>query len=58
MRFFLILQVIANFVILAVISIVSSVLDSVYFYGGGSSRFFDYGIEGTSASYSGFLTFW
>ncbi|GAA5813849.1 hypothetical protein MFLAVUS_007336 [Mucor flavus] len=51
-------HVIANFVILAIICIVSSIMDSVQFYGSGSSRFFDYGIEGTSGSYSGFLTFW
>ncbi|KAI9336583.1 hypothetical protein BD770DRAFT_448698 [Pilaira anomala] len=51
-------HVIANFVILAIICIVSSIMDSVQFYGSGSSRYFDYGIEGTSGSYSGFLTFW
>ncbi|KAI8373465.1 hypothetical protein EDC96DRAFT_499461 [Choanephora cucurbitarum] len=51
-------HVVANFVILAIICIVSSILDSVQFTGNGSSRFFDYGIEGTNANYSGFLTFW
>ncbi|KAI7866455.1 hypothetical protein BDF14DRAFT_1743655 [Spinellus fusiger] len=51
-------HVIANFVILAILAIVSSILDSVYFNAPGSSRFFDYGIEGQSGSYSGFLTFW
>ncbi|KAG0193037.1 hypothetical protein DFQ28_006778 [Apophysomyces sp. BC1034] len=51
-------HVIANFAILAVICIVSSIMDSVQFHGSGSSRHFDFGIEGTNASYSGFLTFW
>ncbi|KAI9470984.1 MAG: hypothetical protein EXX96DRAFT_654032 [Benjaminiella poitrasii] len=51
-------HVIANFCILAVICIVSSIMDSVEFHGNGSSRYFDYGIEGSNASYSGFLTFW
>ncbi|KAF7731731.1 hypothetical protein EC973_008245 [Apophysomyces ossiformis] len=51
-------HVVANFVILAVICIVSSVMDSIQFNGSGSSRSFDYGIEGTNAAYSGFLTFW
>ncbi|KAI8980872.1 hypothetical protein BDB01DRAFT_795934 [Pilobolus umbonatus] len=50
--------VIANFVILAIMSIISSILASVNFNGIGSSRFFDYGIEGSSASYLGFITFW
>ncbi|OAD71346.1 hypothetical protein PHYBLDRAFT_96072, partial [Phycomyces blakesleeanus NRRL 1555(-)] len=51
-------HVIANFVILAIMCIVSSVIDSVQFNGKGSSRYFDYDIEGSSGSYSGFLTFW
>lgn len=51
-------HVIANFVILAIICIVSSIMDSVQFHGSGSSRHFDFGIEGTSASLSGFITFW
>ncbi|KAI7902367.1 uncharacterized protein BX663DRAFT_510883 [Cokeromyces recurvatus] len=51
-------HVIANFCILAIICIVSSIMDSVEFNGKGSSRHFDYGIEGSNASYSGFLTFW
>ncbi|KAG1255881.1 hypothetical protein G6F68_010046 [Rhizopus microsporus] len=29
-----------------------------HFNGRGSSRYFDFGIEGSNASYSGFLTFW
>ncbi|KAI8889016.1 phospholipid-translocating P-type ATPase [Backusella circina FSU 941] len=51
-------HVIANFVILAVISIISSIMDSVQFNASGSSRYFDFDIEGNSASYSGFVTFW
>lgn len=51
-------QVIANFCILAVLCIVSSVLSSVYFYAPGSARFFDFGIEGSSSSFLGFVTFW
>ncbi|KAI9281989.1 hypothetical protein BY458DRAFT_429509 [Sporodiniella umbellata] len=51
-------HVIANFVILAVICIVSSIMDSVQFNDHGSSRYFDFNIEGTNASYSGFITFW
>ncbi|KAF1799748.1 hypothetical protein V8B55DRAFT_1451201 [Mucor lusitanicus] len=51
-------HVIANFCLLAVICVVSSVMDSVQFHGSGSSRHFDYGIEGSNASYSGFITFW
>ncbi|KAI9029999.1 hypothetical protein CLU79DRAFT_695464 [Phycomyces nitens] len=51
-------HVIANFVILAIMCIVSSVIDSVQFNGKGSSRYFDFDIEGSSGSYSGFLTFW
>ncbi|RCI04666.1 hypothetical protein CU098_012151, partial [Rhizopus stolonifer] len=51
-------HVVANFVILAILCIVSSILDSVQFTGNGSSRYFDYNIEGSNASYSGFLTFW
>jgi phospholipid-translocating ATPase len=41
-----------------VICIISSVLASVQFYASGSSRFFDFGIEGSSGSYLGFVTFW
>lgn len=52
------LQVVANFVILAIICIVSSVLNSVQFRQVGSNDMFEYGINGSSASYSGFLTFW
>ncbi|KAI8146793.1 hypothetical protein BJV82DRAFT_509376 [Fennellomyces sp. T-0311] len=51
-------HVIANFVILAVICIISSVMDSVLFRSEGSARFFDFEINGTNASYDGFLTFW
>ncbi|KAG1519211.1 hypothetical protein G6F52_008840 [Rhizopus delemar] len=51
-------HVIADFCILAVLCIVSSIMDSVQFNGRGSSRYFDFGIEGSNASYSGFLTFW
>ncbi|OBZ91812.1 Phospholipid-transporting ATPase DNF1 [Choanephora cucurbitarum] len=50
--------VVANFCILAILCIISSVLSSVNFNASGSSRYFDYGIEGTSASYLGFITFW
>ncbi|KAI7865538.1 hypothetical protein BDF14DRAFT_1883484 [Spinellus fusiger] len=51
-------HVIANFAILAILAIVSSILNSVYFNASGSSHFFGYGIEGQSGTYSGFLTFW
>ncbi|KAI8975574.1 hypothetical protein BDF20DRAFT_959906 [Mycotypha africana] len=51
-------HVIANFGILAAICIISSIMDSVQFNNNGSSRYFDYGIEKASASYSGFVTFW
>ncbi|KAI9488071.1 hypothetical protein BDB00DRAFT_792173 [Zychaea mexicana] len=51
-------HVIANFVILAVICIISSVMDSILFRSEGSARFFDFEISGTNASYDGFLTFW
>ncbi|KAG2236582.1 hypothetical protein INT48_000136 [Thamnidium elegans] len=50
--------VIANFCILAVLCIISSILASVNFSAPGSSRFFDFGIEGTSSSFLGFVTFW
>ncbi|KAI8334448.1 hypothetical protein BC941DRAFT_356961 [Chlamydoabsidia padenii] len=51
-------HIIANFVILAVLCIVSSIIDSVQFNASGSSRKFDYNIEGANGSYSGFITFW
>ncbi|KAI8146474.1 hypothetical protein BJV82DRAFT_509807 [Fennellomyces sp. T-0311] len=51
-------HVIANFVLLAIICIVSSVLDSVQFNDSGSAPYFDFGIRGYNASYDGFLTFW
>ncbi|KAG1457835.1 hypothetical protein G6F46_009262 [Rhizopus delemar] len=51
-------HVIANFCILAVICIVSSIMDSVQFNSSGSVRYFDFGIEGSNGSYSGFVTFW
>ncbi|RCH81404.1 hypothetical protein CU097_000194, partial [Rhizopus azygosporus] len=51
-------HVIANFVIVAIICIVSSIMDSVQFNSSGSSRYFDYNIEGSNATYSGFVTFW
>ncbi|KAI9487101.1 MAG: hypothetical protein EXX96DRAFT_593412 [Benjaminiella poitrasii] len=51
-------HVIANFCILAVISIISSALASANFDAPGSSRFFDFGIEGSNGSYLGFITFW
>ncbi|KAI9245704.1 hypothetical protein BDA99DRAFT_447769 [Phascolomyces articulosus] len=49
---------IANFVILAIICIISSVMDSVLFRSEGSPRFFDFEISGTNGSYDGFMTFW
>ncbi|KAG1469481.1 hypothetical protein G6F56_003232 [Rhizopus delemar] len=51
-------HVFVNFCVLGAICIISSVMDSVQFNSGGSSRYFDYNIEGSNASYSGFLTFW
>ncbi|KAI9495722.1 hypothetical protein BDB00DRAFT_213054 [Zychaea mexicana] len=51
-------HVIANFVVLAIICIVSSVLDSVQFHDSGSAPFFDFNIRGDNASYDGFMTFW
>ncbi|KAI9323661.1 hypothetical protein BX666DRAFT_2016811 [Dichotomocladium elegans] len=51
-------HVIANFVILAIMSIISCVLDSVYFTSSGSMPYFDYNIRGDNAHYDGFLTFW
>ncbi|ORX49075.1 phospholipid-translocating P-type ATPase [Hesseltinella vesiculosa] len=51
-------HVVANFVILAIICIISSVMDSAQFNASGSSRHFDFGIEGSSQAYSGFITFW
>ncbi|KAG0187171.1 hypothetical protein DFQ28_006789 [Apophysomyces sp. BC1034] len=51
-------HVVANFCILAVICIMSSVLASVQFDSSGSSRYFNFGIEGYNATYAGFLTFW
>ncbi|KAI8076840.1 uncharacterized protein BX664DRAFT_304347 [Halteromyces radiatus] len=51
-------HIIANFVILAILCIVSSIIASVQFNASGSSRKFDYGIEGSNGSYSGFITFW
>ncbi|KAI7901882.1 uncharacterized protein BX663DRAFT_487164 [Cokeromyces recurvatus] len=50
--------VIANFVILAIMSIVSSVMASVQFGDLGSAQYFNFGIEGNSGSYLGFITFW
>ncbi|CEP15440.1 hypothetical protein [Parasitella parasitica] len=50
--------VIANFCLLAVLSIISSALASAFFNAPGSARFFDFGIEGTNNSYLGFITFW
>ncbi|KAI8384185.1 hypothetical protein BD560DRAFT_385239 [Blakeslea trispora] len=49
---------IANFYILAVLCIISSALASAKFDAPGSSRYFDYGIEGENAHYLGFITFW
>ncbi|KAJ8654409.1 hypothetical protein O0I10_009979 [Lichtheimia ornata] len=49
---------IANFVILAIICIISSIFDSVQYHSAGSMRFFDFNISGDSAAYNGFLTFW
>ncbi|ORZ13979.1 hypothetical protein BCR42DRAFT_377204 [Absidia repens] len=51
-------HIIANFAILAILCILSSVIESVQFNASGSSRKFDYNIEGLSASLSGFMTFW
>ncbi|KAI8331175.1 hypothetical protein BC941DRAFT_475063 [Chlamydoabsidia padenii] len=51
-------HIIANFVILAVLCIVSSIIDSIQFNAKGSSRWFNYNIEGTSGAWSGFVTFW
>ncbi|ORZ15669.1 hypothetical protein BCR42DRAFT_415680 [Absidia repens] len=51
-------HIIANFVILAILCIVSSIIDSVQFNASGSSRKFDFNIEGSNGSYSGFITFW
>ncbi|KAI7855771.1 hypothetical protein BDC45DRAFT_438448 [Circinella umbellata] len=51
-------HVIANFVILAIICVISSVMDSILFRSEGSARFFDYEISGTNATYDGFITFW
>ncbi|KAI9305121.1 hypothetical protein BJ944DRAFT_256020 [Cunninghamella echinulata] len=51
-------HVVANFLILAVLCIVSSIMASVQFNEGGSSRKFDYGIEGSNQHYAGFITFW
>ncbi|KAI8085885.1 uncharacterized protein B0P05DRAFT_534105 [Gilbertella persicaria] len=48
----------ANFCVLAILCIVSSALASAEFNAPGSSRYFDFGIEGNSASYLGFITFW
>ncbi|KAI7891370.1 uncharacterized protein EV154DRAFT_420486 [Mucor mucedo] len=50
--------VIANFCILAVLCIISSILASTNFYAPGSSRYFDFNIDGSSGSYLGFVTFW
>ncbi|KAI9269071.1 hypothetical protein BDA99DRAFT_557833 [Phascolomyces articulosus] len=51
-------HVIANFVVLAIICIVSSILDSVQFNDTGSAPFFDFNIRGDNATFDGFLTFW
>ncbi|KAG2220443.1 hypothetical protein INT45_004185 [Circinella minor] len=51
-------HVIANFVVLAIICIVSSILDSVQFHDPGSAPFFDFNIRGTNETYDGFITFW
>ncbi|OAD03030.1 hypothetical protein MUCCIDRAFT_126583, partial [Mucor lusitanicus CBS 277.49] len=50
--------VIANFILLAILCIISSALASAFFSAPGSARFFDFGIEGSSGSYLGFITFW
>ncbi|CAO3628354.1 unnamed protein product [Cunninghamella echinulata] len=51
-------HVIVNFMILAVLCIITAILASVNYSGDGSSRFFDYGIEGSNNSWLGFVTFW
>ncbi|KAI8100209.1 uncharacterized protein BX664DRAFT_355545 [Halteromyces radiatus] len=51
-------HVIANFVILAILCLVTAILSSVFFKQGGSSRSFDFGIQGPNASWLGFVTFW
>ncbi|ORX44091.1 phospholipid-translocating P-type ATPase [Hesseltinella vesiculosa] len=51
-------HVIANFMILAGLCVVTAIISSVYFNVGGSSRHFDFGIEGNSATWLGFVTFW
>ncbi|KAI8333988.1 hypothetical protein BC941DRAFT_400926 [Chlamydoabsidia padenii] len=51
-------HVIANFIILAILCIVTAILSSVFFRGSGSGAYFDYEIEGSSGSWLGFVTFW
>ncbi|KAI7856242.1 hypothetical protein BDC45DRAFT_63075 [Circinella umbellata] len=51
-------HVIANFVVLAIICIISSIMDSVQFHDPGSAPFFDFNKRGTNATYDGFITFW
>ncbi|KAI8981435.1 hypothetical protein BDB01DRAFT_794086 [Pilobolus umbonatus] len=51
-------HVISNFCLLAIISLITSIMKSAEFNAPGSARFFDNGIEGNNAAFSGFLTFW
>ncbi|CAO3633882.1 unnamed protein product [Cunninghamella blakesleeana] len=51
-------HVIINFMILACLCIITAILASVYYSGSGSYRFFDFGKEGSSGSWLGFVTFW
>ncbi|KAI8065869.1 hypothetical protein BC940DRAFT_320202 [Gongronella butleri] len=50
--------VIANFAILAVLCLVTSILASVFFERSGSPKYFNFGIEGASGTWLGFVTFW
>lgn len=52
------LQVIANFALLAVLCIVSSVINSIQYRRDTSSPYFGFGTDGGTAAFSGFLTFW
>ncbi|KAI9284134.1 hypothetical protein BC943DRAFT_338398 [Umbelopsis sp. AD052] len=51
-------HVVANFGLLAILCIVSSVVNSIQYRQSGSSPYFGYGTDGYSAAFSGFLTFW
>ncbi|OZJ05334.1 hypothetical protein BZG36_01593 [Bifiguratus adelaidae] len=51
-------HVVANFGLLAILCIVSAVMNSIYYRNVTTADFFEYGQDANSSGLSGFLTFW